>query len=86
MAEKIQLSKQIVKDLVPLYISFRVHGTMNVCKTWLGLLTDSCYQETVHKQRRSEGSFKRHLEFFNTHPYVASPIIGVTLALRRRKS
>ena len=26
-------------------------------------------------------ALKRHLEFFNTHPYVASPILGVTLAL-----
>ncbi|KRL94980.1 PTS system mannose/fructose/sorbose family transporter subunit IID [Limosilactobacillus equigenerosi] len=29
---------------------------------------------------------KRHLEFFNTHPYVASPIIGVTLALEEDKA
>ncbi|MCL2681538.1 MAG: PTS system mannose/fructose/sorbose family transporter subunit IID [Streptococcaceae bacterium] len=26
-------------------------------------------------------ALKRHMEFFNTHPYVAAPIIGVTLAL-----
>ena len=26
-------------------------------------------------------ALKRHLEFFNTHPYLASPIIGVSLAL-----
>ena len=29
-------------------------------------------------------ALKRHLEFFNTHPYVASPILGVTLVFRRR--
>jgi PTS system mannose-specific IID component len=29
---------------------------------------------------------KRHLEFFNTHPYLASPIIGVTLALEEDKA
>lgn len=28
----------------------------------------------------------RHLEFFNTHPYVASPIIGVTLALEEDRA
>lgn len=28
----------------------------------------------------------RHLEFFNTHPYVASPIIGVTLALEEERA
>lgn len=26
-------------------------------------------------------ALKRHMEFFNTHPYVAAPIVGVTLAL-----
>lgn len=26
-------------------------------------------------------ALKRHLEFFNTHPYIAAPILGVTLAL-----
>lgn len=31
-------------------------------------------------------ALKRHLEFFNTHPYVASPIIGVNLALEQEKA
>lgn len=31
-------------------------------------------------------ALKRHLEFFNTHPYVASPIIGVTLALEEDRA
>ena len=30
-------------------------------------------------------ALKRHLEFFNTHPYVASPVIGVTLALEEER-
>ena len=29
----------------------------------------------------AKAALKRHMEFFNTHPYVAAPIIGVTLAL-----
>jgi PTS system mannose-specific IID component len=29
---------------------------------------------------------KRHLEFFNTHPYLASPVIGVTLALEEERA
>ena len=29
---------------------------------------------------------KRHLEFFNTHPYLASPILGVTLALEEERA
>ena len=37
------------------------------------------------KEDRAE-ALKRHLEFFNTHPYVASPIIGVTLALEEERA
>ena len=29
---------------------------------------------------------KRHLEFFNTHPYVASPILGVEMALEEQRA
>ena len=29
---------------------------------------------------------KRHLEFFNTHPYLASPILGVTMALEEERA
>ena len=31
-------------------------------------------------------ALKRHLEFFNTHPYAASPVIGVTLALEEDRA
>ena len=31
-------------------------------------------------------ALQRHLEFFNTHPYIASPIIGVTLALEEERA
>ena len=31
-------------------------------------------------------ALKRHLEFDNTHPYVSSPVIGVTLALEEERA
>lgn len=31
-------------------------------------------------------AMKRHMEFFNTHPYVASPILGVTMALEEERA
>jgi PTS system mannose-specific IID component len=31
-------------------------------------------------------ALERHLEFFNTHPYVAAPILGVTLALEEERA
>lgn len=37
------------------------------------------------KEERA-AALKRHLEFFNTHPYVASPILGVTLALEEERA
>ena len=37
------------------------------------------------KEERA-AALTRHLEFFNTHPYVASPIIGVTLALEEDRA
>ncbi|MCL2559718.1 MAG: PTS system mannose/fructose/sorbose family transporter subunit IID [Turicibacter sp.] len=33
-----------------------------------------------------KAALKRHMEFFNTHPYVAAPIIGVTLALEEERA
>lgn len=31
-------------------------------------------------------ALKRHLEFYNTHPYVSSPVMGVTLSLEEQKA
>ncbi len=31
-------------------------------------------------------ALKRHLEFYNTHPYVSSPVMGVTLALEEERA
>lgn len=37
-------------------------------------------------KEEQSAALKRHLEFFNTHPYVASPVIGVTLALEEDRA
>ena len=37
------------------------------------------------KEDRS-AALKRHLEFFNCHPYLASPILGVTMALEEERA
>lgn len=31
-------------------------------------------------------ALKRHMEFYNTHPYVSAPVIGVTLALEEDRA
>ena len=41
----------------------------------------------LYKEKADQiAALKRHMEFFNTHPYVASPIVGVTLALEQGKA
>lgn len=37
-------------------------------------------------QEDRSAALKRHLEFFNTHPYIAAPILGVTLALEEERA
>ena len=34
----------------------------------------------------ASAALKRHMEFFNTHPYIAAPILGVTLALEEERA
>ena len=31
-------------------------------------------------------ALKRHMEFYNTHPYVSAPVMGVTLALEEDRA
>lgn len=38
------------------------------------------------KKEDQQAALKRHMEFFNTHPYVAAPIVGVTLALEEERA
>ena len=41
----------------------------------------------LYPQREdASAALKRHLEFFNTHPYIAAPILGVTLALEEERA
>ncbi len=36
--------------------------------------------------KERQDALKRHLEFFNTHPYVANPIFGVTAAMEEQRA
>lgn len=38
-----------------------------------------------NSEARSQ-AIKRHLEFFNTHPYVVTPVFGVTMAMEEEKA
>ena len=65
----------------------RVHGTSNVCRRWgsasLWFRDSRLYPENNDARKQA---IKRHLEFFNTHPYVAAPVLGVTLAMEEQRA
>lgn len=41
------------------------------------------YPENNDARRQA---IKRHLEFFNTHPYMAAPVLGVTIAMEEQRA
>ena len=43
--------------------------------------------KALYKDKDQQAAaLKRHLEFYNTHPYVSAPVIGVTLALEEERA
>lgn len=88
MAEKrIHLSK---KDrLAVAWRSTFIQGSWNYERMqnggWLFSMIPAIRKLYKTKEDRA-AALKRHLEFFNTHPYLASPILGVTLALEEERA
>ncbi|GCF92835.1 PTS mannose transporter subunit IID [Enterococcus florum] len=87
MAEKIELSK---KDRLSVaWRSTFIQGSWNYERMQNG---GWCYAmipaiKKLYKTKEDQtAALQRHLEFFNTHPYIASPIIGVTLALEEERA
>ncbi|MGY3779379.1 PTS system mannose/fructose/sorbose family transporter subunit IID [Isobaculum melis] len=85
--EKIHLSK---KDrLAVAWRSTFIQGSWNYERMqnggWAFSMIPAIKKLYKSKEDRS-AALKRHLEFFNTHPYIASPILGVTLALEEERA
>lgn len=85
--KKLQLSK---KDrLAVAWRSTFLQGSWNYERMQNG---GWCYalipaiKKLYKKPEDRSAALKRHLEFFNTHPYIASPILGVTLALEEERA
>ena len=87
MAEKIQLSQADRKKVW--WRSQFLQGSWNYERMqnlgWAYSLIPAIKKLYTNKEDQA-AALKRHLEFFNTHPYVAAPIIGVTLALEEEKA
>ena len=87
MAEKIELTK---KDrLAVAWRSTFIQGSWNYERLqnggWAFSMIPAIKKLYKTDEERSQ-AMKRHLEFFNTHPYIASPILGVTLALEEERA
>lgn len=85
--ERIQLSK---KDRISVWWrSTFLQGSWNYERMqnggWAFSMIPAIKKLYKTKEDRA-AALERHLEFFNTHPYVASPIIGVTLALEEERA
>ena len=87
MAEKIQLSKSDRQKVW--WRSQFLQGSWNYERMqnmgWAYALIPALKKLYTTKEDRA-AALERHMEFFNTHPYVAAPIIGVTLALEEEKA
>ena len=87
MAKELKLTK---KDRISVWLrSTFLQGSWNYERMqnggWAFAMIPAMITLYKTKEERS-AALKRHLEFFNTHPYVASPILGVTLALEEERS
>ncbi|MFB8537801.1 PTS system mannose/fructose/sorbose family transporter subunit IID [Enterococcus thailandicus] len=85
--ERIQLSK---KDRISVWWrSTFIQGSWNYERMqnsgWAFSMIPAIKKLYKTKEDRA-AALERHLEFFNTHPYVASPILGVTLALEEERA
>ena len=87
MAKELKLTK---KDRISVWLrSTFLQGSWNYERMqnggWAFAMIPAIRKLYKTKEERAD-ALKRHLEFFNTHPYVASPIIGVTLALEEERA
>ncbi|SJZ64844.1 PTS system, mannose-specific IID component [Pilibacter termitis] len=87
MVEKITLDK---KDrLAVAWRSTFIQGSWNYERMqnggWAFSMIPALKKLYSSKEDRA-AALTRHLEFFNTHPYIASPILGVTLALEEERA
>lgn len=87
MAEKIKLSK---KDRMS--VAWRhqfLQGSWNYERMqnggWCYAIIPAIKKLYSNKDDRI-AALKRHMEFYNTHPYVSAPVMGVTLALEEERA
>lgn len=87
MAEKISLSKK-ERMSVALRHQF-LQGSWNYERMqnggWCFSMIPAIKKLYPNKEDQI-AALKRHMEFYNTHPYVSTPVMGVTLALEEERA
>ena len=86
MADKITLSKKDRMDVC--WRHQFLQGSWNYERMQNG---GWCYSiipaiKKLYTKEDRAAALKRHLEFYNTHPYVSAPVMGVTLALEEERA
>ena len=86
MTEKLQLSKSDRQKVW--WRSTFLQGSWNYERMqnlgWAYSLIPAI-KKLYTKKEDQAAALERHMEFFNTHPYVAAPIIGVHLLLKKKE-
>ena len=87
MAERIKLTK---KDRFAVAVRHQyLQGSWNYERMqnggWCYSIIPAIKKLYSNKEDRI-AALKRHLEFYNTHPYVSAPVMGVTLALEEERA
>lgn len=87
MADKIKLSK---RDRLKIFgRSYFLLSSFNYERMQNGGVAYSlipAIKKLYTKKEDRAAALKRHMEFFNTHPFMANPIFGVTLALEEERA
>ena len=87
MAEKVTLTKQDRRKVW--WRSQFLQGSWNYERMqnggWVYAMIPALKKLYTTKEEQS-AALKRHLEFFNTHPNDAAPVLGVTLALEEERA
>lgn len=87
MADQVKISK---RDRIAVWWrSTFIQGSWNYERMQNGGWTYSLIPvlKKLYKTKEDRAAaLKRHLEFFNCHPYLASPILGVTMALEEERA
>ena len=87
MADKIQLSKS---DRMSVCLRHQfLQGTWNYERMQNGGWCFSmipAIKKLYPAKEDQIAALKRHMEFYNTHPYVSAPVMGVTLALEEDRA